>query len=302
MFEILEKADKYVALSRNAPTLLAFANLINSLTKASEEGCPLDALVNLTLDQSGYLKSLIDAGQEEAERVENLQEFVSGVVEYMGSTEEPTLTGFLEETSLVADVDRYDESADAVVLMTIHSAKGLEFPVVFLPGMEEGIFPGIQASMDEAEIEEERRLAYVAITRAKKALYITMTRSRLQYGRTQYNPPSRFIEEIPPSLTVSETARAAERRRPEEMHTPKVYIRKTDGVGDTITVTQKAPTAKGNAPKEVFSPGDNVKHLVFGIGEVLSVKPMGNDILYEVMFDRAGTKKLMGNYAKLSKV
>ena len=302
MFEVLEKAGSYAALSRSAPTLEAFASLINSLTRSAEEGCPLDALVNLTLEQSGYMQMLKAAGEAEAERVENLQEFVSGVVEYMGSTEEPTLTGFLEETSLVADVDRYDESADAVVLMTIHSAKGLEFPVVFLPGMEEGIFPGIQASMDEAEIEEERRLAYVAITRAKKVLYITHARSRIQYGRTQYNPPSRFIEEIPPKLMVSESARAAERKRNEEMYAPKVYVRKQESVGDTITVTQKVTPNKGNAPKEIFSPGDKVKHLVFGIGEVLSVKPMGSDILYEVMFDRAGTKKLMGNYAKLTRV
>ena len=302
MFDVLLRAGEFAALARSAPTLVAFAELICSLSKAAEEGCPLDALVNLTLDQTGYMRMLKDAGEAEAERVENLQEFVSGVVEYMNSTEEPSLTGFLEETALVADVDKYDENADAVVLMTIHSAKGLEFPVVFLPGMEEGIFPGIQASMDETEIEEERRLAYVAITRAKEALYITTARSRLQYGRTQYNPPSRFIEEIPPKLMVSETARAAEKIRTENMYAPKVYVRKNDSVGDTITVTQKTVPAKPRAPKESFSPGDRVRHMVFGEGEVLSVKPMGSDILYEVMFEKVGTKKLMGNYAKLTKI
>ena len=302
MFEVLEKAGEFAALSRTAPTLVAFAELINSLTKSALEGCPLDALVNLTLEQTGYMKMLKDAGEAEAERVENLQEFISGVVEYMSSTEEPTLTGFLEETALVADVDRYDESADAVVMMTIHSAKGLEFPIVFLPGMEEGIFPGMQASMNESEIEEERRLAYVAITRAKEALYITTARSRLQYGRTQYNPPSRFIEEIPPKLTVSDTARAAERRRNEQINAPKVYIRQPGAVGDTLTVNQKPAPAIQRAPKESFSPGDRVRHMVFGEGEVLSVKPMGSDILYEVMFDKVGTKKLMGTYAKLTKL
>lgn len=301
MFEILEKADKYAALSRNAPTLLAFANLINSLTKASEEGCPLDALVNLTLDQSGYLKSLIDAGQEEAERVENLQEFVSGVVEYMNGAEGPTLTGFLEETALVADVDRYDETADAVVLMTIHSSKGLEFPIVFLPGMEEGIFPGIQSTMNEEELEEERRLAYVAITRAKKELYITSARSRLQYGRTQYNPPSRFIEEIPTKLIISDTARAEERRRAQAQQSRTVYVKKTPEIANDITVGK--PIVKKAAPvaKDSFLPGDRVKHMVFGEGEILSVKPMGADMLYEIMFDKVGTKKLMGTYAKLTK-
>ena len=301
MFEVLENADKYAALARTAPTLLSFAGLINSLSKAMEDGCPLDALVNLTLDQSGYMKMLKDAGQEEAERVENLQEFVSGVVEYMGSTDTPTLTGFLEETALVADVDRYDESADAVVLMTIHSAKGLEFPVVFLPGMEEGIFPGMQASMNESEIEEERRLAYVAITRAKELLYITTTRSRLQYGRTQYNPPSRFIEEIPAKLITSDTARAAEKRRAEAMYAPKVYISRSDKPMTDITVN-KPVLNKATAPKERFSPGDRVKHITFGEGEVLSVKPMGADVMYEVMFDTVGTKKMMGTYAKMKKI
>ena len=302
MFEVIEKADKYAALSRTAPTLLSFASLINSLTKSAEDGCPLDALVNLTLDQSGYMKMLTDAGQEEAERVENLQEFISGVVEYMSSSEEPTLTGFLEETSLVADVDRYDESADAVVLMTIHSAKGLEFPVVFLPGMEEGIFPGMQATMNEGEIEEERRLAYVAITRAKELLYITTTRSRIQYGRTQYNPPSRFIEEIPKKLTVSDTARAAEKRRTDAMYAPKVYISKSDKPVTDITVNKPIVTKAANTPKEKFSPGDRVKHITFGEGEILSVKPMGADVLYEVMFETVGTKKLMGTYAKMTRI
>ena len=301
MFEVIENADKYAALSRSSAVLTSFAGLINSLTKSAADGCPLDALVNLTLDQSGYMKMLKDAGQEEAERVENLQEFISGVVEYMNVSEEPTLTGFLEETALVADVDRYDESADAVVLMTIHSAKGLEFPVVFLPGMEEGIFPGMQATMNESEIEEERRLAYVAITRAKELLYITTTKSRIQYGRTQYNPPSRFIEEIPKKLTVSDTARAAERRRTEAMYAPKVYIKKGETVSNDITVNKPLASQAPKAPKEAFAPGDRVKHITFGEGEVLSAKNMGADVLYEVAFDRVGTKKLMGTYAKLTR-
>ncbi len=303
MFEVIERAGEFAALSRSAATLTAFASLINSLTKDYEEGCPLDALVSLTLDQSGYMKMLKDAGQEEAERVENLQEFVSGVVEYMNATEEPTLTGFLEENALVADVDRYDESADAVVLMTIHSSKGLEFPVVFLPGMEDGIFPGIQSAMNEDELEEERRLAYVAITRAKKELYITTARSRLQYGRTQYNPPSRFIEEIPKKLIVSETARAEQRRREAAQYQPRVYIRQSDTPANDITVGKPiVKPAPQRQSREELLPGDTVKHMVFGVGEILSVKPMGADVLYEVMFEKAGTKKLMGTYAKLTKL
>ena len=305
MFDVLMNADKYPALSRSATMLISFAQLIFSLRQAYEGGCPLDALVNLTLEQSGYLKSLKEAGEAEAERVENLQEFVSGVVEYMNSTEEPTLTGFLEETALGAVVDRYDESADAVVLMTIHSSKGLEFPIVFLPGMEEGIFPSMQSAINNDELEEERRLAYVAITRAKKELYITNTRSRLQYGRTQYNPPSRFITEIPAKLTVSDTARAEERRRAQAQQSARTYVRKTSvaETGDAITInkTVMKPTEQKGG-RETFAPGDMVKHMVFGVGEVLSVKSMGADVLYEVMFEKVGTKKLMGTYAKLSKI
>ena len=186
--------------------------------------------------------------------------------------------------------------------MTIHSAKGLEFPVVFLPGMEEGIFPGMQAAMDDREIEEERRLAYVAITRAKELLYIITTKSRLQYGRTQYNPPSRFIEEIPQRLTISDTARAAERRRTEAMYSPKIYIKKSENASNDITVNKPLGSSAAKTPKEKFSPGDRVKHITFGEGEILSVKPMGADVLYEVMFDRVGTKKLMGTYAKMTRV
>jgi DNA helicase-2/ATP-dependent DNA helicase PcrA len=167
--------------------------------------------------------------------------------------------------------------------------------------MEEGIFPGMQATMNESEIEEERRLAYVAITRAKELLYITTTKSRIQYGRTQYNPPSRFIEEIPKKLTVSDTARAVERRRTEAMYAPKVYIKKSETVSNDITVNKPLAAQASRGPKESFAPGDRVKHITFGEGEILSVKPMGADVLYEVAFDRVGTKKLMGTYAKLTR-
>ena len=195
MFEIIEHADRYPVLSRSFGSLLGFASLINALT-ALAENLPLDALVRETLERSGYRKMLIDAGPAERDRLDNLDEFVSGVIEYMNRTEEPTLTGFLEENALVADVDRYDENADAVVMMTVHSAKGLEFPIVFLPGMEDGLFPGMQSMTDPAELEEERRLAYVAITRAKRSLYILHANTRLMYGRTMMNPPSAFLREI----------------------------------------------------------------------------------------------------------
>ena len=138
---------------RTAHTLESFAAPINEQTGDPESGCPLDALARQVLDKTGYMKMLTDAGEEEADRVDNVNEFISSIMEYMQANDEPTLTGFLEENALVADVDRFDENADAVVLMTVHSAKGLEFPVVFLPGMEEGIFPSSQAVMESEELE-----------------------------------------------------------------------------------------------------------------------------------------------------
>jgi DNA helicase-2/ATP-dependent DNA helicase PcrA len=286
---------------------------------------------------------LIDAGPAEAERLENLDEFKSGILEYMEENDEPTLTGFLEETALVADVDRYDETADAVVMMTIHSAKGLEFPIVFLPGMEDGLFPGMQTvTAGEREMEEERRLAYVAITRAKKELYILHTRNRLLYGQTMYNPVSRFVSEIPSTLVEkpdddntftsfgsrasggfaqsnsfggygnrpsspygyrgAEAPAAQKRTYISERPTPVQVSRPAaKPVAERATVGKPLQTSRP-AAKEIFSAGDRVSHMTFGEGEIISVRPMGADTLYEIVFDRVGTKKLMATYAKLKKI
>ncbi len=336
-FAVLERAASYTALSRSAETLMQFAALINSLTELSCR-VGLDVLFDAVLDRSGYRQMLIAAGEEERERLENLDEFKSGILEYLKDNEEPTLTGFLEETALVADVDRYDETADAVVMMTIHSAKGLEFPIVVLPGMEDGLFPGMQTiTAGESDMEEERRLAYVAITRAKKALYVLHTRSRLLYGQTMYNPVSRFVSEIPESLvekidendadairvtgygyggasggfgrSVYGSSRGYEAPVTQKRtyysenapaRTPIGRARPTTAA-ERITVG-KAAAPKAGAPRETFAPGDRVRHLNFGEGEILSVKPMGADVLYEIMFDTVGTKKLMATYAKLKKI
>lgn len=300
MFEVIEHADEYVALSRSSRSLLEFASLINSLT-ADMSDMQLDDFVNEVVDRSGYRQMLIDAGKEEQDRLENIEEFVSGVIEYMNSAEAPTLTEFLEETALVADVDRYDDSADAVVMMTIHSAKGLEFPIVFLPGMEDGIFPGMQTvmSMQSDDMEEERRLAYVAITRAKEKLYLLHTSNRLMYGRTAANPLSRFVEEIPPELIDRQSFGNTQYRS----SAVKTYYTEKPKYQDKITVNKPLfsnPVKSVN--KERFNEGDRVKHPMFGEGDIISVKQMGADILYEIVFDRAGTKKLMATYAKLTKI
>ncbi len=300
MFHIIETADKYPALSRSVVSLLGFASLINSLTELSK-AVTLDVLVKETLDRSGYRQMLIEGGAAEKDRLDNLDEFISGVIEYMNRTEEPSLTGFLEENALVADVDRYDETADAVVLMTIHSAKGLEFPTVFLPGMEDNLFPGIQSMTDPEELEEERRLAYVAITRAKKSLYILHTQTRLLYGRTMMNPPSEFLREIPESLLDVQESRAVMMSRMTQ-NTGKVYFTSdTPKRRDSDITINKKPQPKAAPTGERFAPGDIVEHMTFGRGEIISVKPMGSDTLYEIIFDRVGTKKLMATYARLKR-
>ena len=328
-FWVIEHAASFAVLGRSCTVLEEFADLINSLTELSHR-VTLDVLFDATLDRSGYRQMLIDAGPEEAERLENLDEFKSGILEYMKETEEPTLVGFLEETALVADVDRYDESADAVVLMTVHSAKGLEFPIVFLPGMEDGLFPGMQTvTAGESEMEEERRLAYVAITRAKRELYILHTRNRLLYGQTMYNPVSRFVSEIPSSLVerpeeeeggFGRSAYAGfggrgsvygPRGGESKASQPRTYItsiprtevkRTAPPMQERVTVGKPLSTPRPRSGGAVLSPGDRVRHMTFGEGEVLSVKPMGADTLYEIMFDKVGTKKLMATYAKLTKL
>jgi len=333
-FSVIERCASFAALERSRTTLESFAELINSLSALARR-VTLDVLFDAVLDRSGYRQMLIDAGEEEADRLDNLEEFKSGILEYMKENDEPTLTGFLEETALVADVDRYDESADAVVMMTIHSAKGLEFPIVFLPGMEDGLFPGMQTiTSSESEMEEVRRLAYVAITRAKKELYMIHTRTRLLYGQTAYNPVSRFVSEIPSSLVENPDedghggfgsrmgvgfgggfgrqtsvwgARGAEssvtqKKTYYSTPEPRTPVRQTaPPSGERITVGKTLSTPK-SASRETFAAGDRVRHLTFGEGEIISVKPMGADTLYEIVFDRVGTKKLMATYARLKKI
>ncbi len=299
MFDVISHADRYMALSRSAASLLDFAGLISSLTELADV-MSLDDFVNEVLERSGYRQMIIDMGPEEADRLDNLNEFISNVKEYQDSTDTPTLTEFLEVTALVADVDRYDDTADAVVMMTIHSAKGLEFPRVFLPGFEEGLFPSSQTIMEGPEaLEEERRLAYVAITRAKDELYILHAASRLLYGRTGANPPSRFLDEIPANL-IEREKRAVPTQR--------------FGVAQYNFEKSKYAAAKehvnvGGIEKKVpkttpcvLSPGDRVRHMLFGEGLIISVQKMGADYLYEIAFDTKGTKRLMSTYAKLTKI
>ena len=332
MFEVIECASKYPALSRSAATLEYFATVINRLTQfAMTESLP--DLFDEVLELSGYRKMLEEAGPEEKDRLDNLDEFKSSIIEYVNNYESPNLIGFLEENALVADVDRYDDSANAVVMMTIHSAKGLEFPIVILPGMEDGIFPGMQNIVGTSEdMEEERRLAYVALTRAKQKVHIFHTKQRLLYGQTQYNPLSRFVSEIPDEY-IERPKAAQSTFSPYGSMYGSTYgsSQRSQSFGDNYrkmpqgsgvntynsSYTPKAPTISQKPQvtvgKPLFTkdevksaqgllPGDRVRHITFGDGEILSAKKMGADVLYEVAFDKVGTKKLMATYAKLKKI
>lgn len=301
VFEVLRNADKYVALARSAQRLKDFGALIAYFRDLLYEDMPIHRFVDTVIDKSGYRQMLKDGGEEEKERLDNIAEFVSGIQEYEETNEDPTLLGFLEENALVADVDGYDEDADAVVMMTMHSAKGLEFPVVFLPGMEEGVFPGTQVlfgAETSAEMEEERRLAYVAVTRAKERLYLVHTQMRMLYGKTGINELSRFVKEIPKELIKEDkppsySSTGGYYNSPQKSYGTRVYFSEQ---------AEKSPKATAQTSTEVFSVGDRVRHAAFGEGEIFSARAMGNDMLYEVIFDRVGTKKIMGNFARMKKV
>ncbi len=309
LLQFIRHAQDYKAIPASAAkSMEELAVLIENLRADALEK-PVSELIRSVVEITGYGKMLAAAGEEEADRLDNIGELISSAAQYEQTSETPTLSGFLEDVALVSDVDKYDETADAVVLMTIHSAKGLEFPIVFLPGMEEGLFPGRQSIMQPEEIEEERRLAYVALTRAKKKLYITHVHDRMLNGSTQMNPLSRFAEEIPPEL-VDEQA--------DTFGAPvkKVSFGQSGASGGFGTSSyggykkpsfpgasrpSSAPRAPQRAATPQFAAGDRVKHGTFGVGTILSVRAMGSDTLYEIAFDTAGTKKLMATYAKLAK-
>ncbi|MBP3292672.1 MAG: ATP-binding domain-containing protein, partial [Clostridia bacterium] len=307
LLEFLRRAKRYSAISQaTANQMVSFVYLIDSFRDAAAQ-MPPSELIELVVEQSGYNKMLHDMTDlaERDDRLNNIGELVSAARQYEENAEEPSLIGFLEDVALVSDVDKYDETADAVVLMTIHSAKGLEFPTVFLPGMEENIFPSFQTTFKDEEIEEERRLAYVAITRAKKSLYITHVRDRMMNGRSGSNALSRFACEIPPELTEreDETPQDAElrqlRQRPVKQKPVNHFVKETSKPSPALTAL-KTPAAA--AASSAFDTGDRVKHVTFGEGTILSSKKMGSDTLYEIAFDKVGTKKLMATYARLTKV
>ncbi len=289
VFDIVENASMYSALSRSAIKLKEFAKLIRELQEyAAYHTVP--QIVDEVVARVKYKEMLVD--MDEIDKVELVTELTSSAVLYNDSTPEPSLNGFLEDIALVSDTDNYDENTDAVTLMTVHSAKGLEFPIVFIPGFEEGVFPS-QMSIAEGNMEEERRLAYVAITRAKKQLYITYTQNRLLYGASSASIPSTFLGEIPDELK--------DFTPPEPRRTEETPIKKYEHKKPVDFVKQKEARTEP-ASKYDFKGGDRIRHRIFGEGTILSVEPMGGDMLIEVKFNSGVTKKLMASFAKLEKI
>ena len=279
-----------IAAAEGAPMLEIVRNASDypALLKASlklERFYALSALVEEVLARTGYL-DMLRSSPEDRDKEEIVQEFVSTAKLFEETGESAGLSAFLEDIALVSDTDTYDENAEAVSLMTVHSAKGLEFPYVFLPGFEDGLFPSSRALDNRESEEEERRLAYVAITRAKKALTILYTKSRVIYGRTEFCTPSRFLDEIPDDLLEKETAR------------PRPVVTNRRPAPDTA----RRSSTFGSAPERStlsIAVGSRVLHPVFGEGVVVASQDMGNDTLLEVEFFSGQTKKLMQNYAKL---
>ncbi|MBR5442484.1 MAG: ATP-binding domain-containing protein, partial [Clostridia bacterium] len=326
-YDVISHADEYPMLSRAAAKLTDFTKLINKLAESLEMK-EIQDFFDDVITETGYMSSL-DLDKETAdERKQNVMELLANLVRYMEENEGGTLTGFLEEIALLSDIDNYNADSESAVLMTLHSAKGLEFPVVFIVGMEEGLFPGNQVMYDPSEIEEERRLCYVGITRAKEKLYITNARTRMLYGNTSLTRPSRFINEIPEEL-VDSNLNAPQQSFYGGFSSQSRFGGYSGGAsgggssyssGYSRSATESKPkstavaggfsrggfsqsTTKKSEPVIVdYKTGDTVEHKAFGRGLVLGSQSVGGDIVLEIAFEDFGTKKILAKMAKMKKI
>lgn len=330
-YDALCVAEQVPGLGKAAAKIRPFVLFIQSM-KAKAKLLSVADLLQEVIETTGYVRELEAEGTDEAEaRIENIDELISKAVDYAEGEEAPTLNGFLENVALVADIDSFDENSDYVVLMTLHSAKGLEFPNVYLAGLEDGLFPSymsITSDNSQAEIEEERRLAYVGITRAKKNLTITSARVRMVRGQTQYGKVSRFVREIPPELLSGKIYEPKTKEEPIEQSTFQ-KARKAfrtvpsyggSGYGKEVGEGYGSTFRSSKATKPVYTKvenqrdfgsaggvlsyqvGDRVRHIKFGDGEVMAIVSGGRDYEVTVDFDKVGTKKMFASFAKLKKV
>lgn len=296
LYEVIRTANEYKELSKAAANLRAFGEMIESFA-VDANNMTLENLIERVITVTGYRDMLLE-DELTRDKVGLIDELLSTAVLFEQESEVKSLEAFLEQVALVSDIDNFDNDTDAVAMMTMHSSKGLEFPVVFLPGFEEGLFPS-QRSVDENNLEEERRLCYVAMTRAKKELFILHTNNRLLYGRTSANRPSRFIAEIPEEyVTVEEVTNTLNNIRPAE--SKQRYNRSLDSfVKNTSKQREYTYTPQKKQETSIFPKGVKIRHRVFGEGIVLEAEPMGGDVLYTIDFESHGKRKLMGNLAKL---
>lgn len=298
MFDVIDHAEHFPELKRCLGALKQFAALIHRLSSLKNNES-LSDLVSALYTDSGYMQALVAENTSESkDRIDNLQEFLSTVTVYEQQNETISLSGFLEEISLMTDLDQLEDGEDRVVLMTLHSAKGLEFDYVFLIGVEEGIFPGLQSMNSEEDIEEERRLMYVGITRARKKLWVLHAAQRMLYGKTNYYQPSRFIKEMPSKYIEklyddARTTISAFAKMPAwqaSTHTPPRGVAVQSSIG----------RATAERSDQLYTVGMRVRHKTFGNGEIVAAREMGNDTMLEIRFDtQPSHKKLMANFAKL---
>ena len=301
-FEALEEAGEIPGLGKAALKIQPFVHLIHEM-RLSLANMSMQDLIQVILDKTGYADNLKNEDTDESEaRLENIDEFINKAVTYEEGAEEPNLSGFLEEVALVADIDSVEDGDNRVLLMTLHSAKGLEFPYVFLAGMEDGLFPSymsIAADDPTEEIEEERRLCYVGITRAMKELTITCARCRMVRGETQYNNVSRFVREIPSELLARKSVMPREPKKPEVPQNTS-YQKAKEAFRTKTFDPQQFKVVK--ADKLDYTVGDQVSHVKFGKGTVLEIAEGGRDYEVKVDFERFGVKKMFASFAKLKKV
>ena len=329
MYEVIKNAEQY-GLNRVYLNSREFVNVMEEL-KAKKEELTISELIKLTLKKTGYTKALENENTIEAEnRIANLDEFLTVAIEFEEEEAENSLSQFLEGITLSSDIDDLEDDEEYVTLMTLHSAKGLEFPVVFLVGMEEGIFPGYKSIAEPKELEEERRLCYVGITRAKENLFLTCSKQRTIFGSTSYNPISRFLSEIPQELLEGYEEAFGETSNKEEMFKDSnyswTYGSKNNGSIKTYKINEKQPVAaassnntnngfmfrtaesflnslskKSNSAVDLsqYQSGVRVFHKKFGEGTINQVEPEGEDLKVDINFDKAGHKRLMAKFANL---
>ena len=309
VYQIIRHAADYPELSRAVAKFKPFLDLIDGLIEAENSGdYSLAELYELILEHTEYKNYLKNEKENADVRIENIEELKTNIVKFEEECgDEATLSAFLEEISLMTDIDNYDADSDTTVMMTLHSAKGLEFPVVFIAGMEEGVFPGVAIFSNPDELNEERRLAYVGITRAKEKLYLTKTRSRMLFGSTTHNAESRFVGEIPDELCK----KTGEKKLFSSFGFGSGVSKSSGGTGVSVGKTPSynynpnisqafnKPIQKNNND---FKVGDNVLHKVFGKGMIVKAQKMGNDTMLEIAFETKGTKTLMANFCKMEKI